>query len=198
MLLGTIELIFYRIAILPTLLNPPLLIAEVEGLLRKLTTALAPEAEHLQPEWRIGEILGTYYRPNFENIMYPYCPPHIARPKEVRRLFLVHLPEKCYLAVPKNYRLVAVPLFEIYDHMQRYGPVISAIPQLLSRFNYVLVGRGDAVAKGDQVPVYGEQRPDQAAGTTLAISLQQQPPQQQQQQHQPVRVQDEDFTIDFE
>ena len=31
--------------------------------------------------------------------MYPYCPPHIARPKEVKRLFLVALPERCYLAV---------------------------------------------------------------------------------------------------
>lgn len=31
--------------------------------------------------------------------MYPYCPAHIARPKEVKRLFLVALPERCYLAV---------------------------------------------------------------------------------------------------
>lgn len=39
-------------------------------------------------------------RPNFENtMMYPYCPAHIARPKEVKRLFLIALPERCYLAV---------------------------------------------------------------------------------------------------
>lgn len=31
--------------------------------------------------------------------MYPYCPAHIARPKEVKRLFLVALPERCYLSV---------------------------------------------------------------------------------------------------
>lgn len=31
--------------------------------------------------------------------MYPYCPPHISRPKEVRRLFLIALPERCYLSV---------------------------------------------------------------------------------------------------
>lgn len=173
---------------------------EVEGLLRKLNTAMAPEADHLKPDWRVGEVLGTYFRPNFENIMYPYCPPHIARPKEVRRLFLVHLPEKCFLAVPKNYKLVAVPLFEIYDHMQRYGPVISAIPQLLSRFNIVLAGRGgDAVAPGAQMPVYGEHRPDQVAANqgTLAVGFhQQQQPQQQQQQQ--MRPRDEDFTIDFD
>jgi hypothetical protein len=61
-------------------------------------------------------------------------------------MFLVHLPDKCYFAVPKNYKLVAVPLFEIYDHVQRYGPVISSIPQLLSRFNFVLTGGGGGAA----------------------------------------------------
>lgn len=100
---------------------------------------MAPEAENLKPDWQIGELLGTYYRPNFENILYPYCPPHISRPKEIRHIYLVNLPEKCYLSVPKNYRLVAVPLFEIYDHAQRYGPIISALPQLLSRFNLIMV-----------------------------------------------------------
>ena len=121
---------------------------ETDCLLRKLNTNLSPEADHLKPEWRIGDVLGTYYRPNYDNIMYPYCPPHIARPKELRRLFLIHLPEKCFLAVPKNYKLIAVPLFEIYDHIQRYGPVISSIPQLLSRFNVVLAAGpgGDAAA----------------------------------------------------
>lgn len=42
---------------------------------------------------------GRACRPNFEALMYPYCPAHIARPKEVKRLFLVALPERCYLAV---------------------------------------------------------------------------------------------------
>lgn len=98
---------------------------------------MAPEAENMKPEWKIGECIGTYYRPNFENIMYPYVPPHIARPKEVRNLFLLHLPDKCYFSVPKNYKLIAVPLFEIYDHIQRYGPVISSIPQMISRFRFM-------------------------------------------------------------
>lgn len=34
--------------------------------------------------------------------MYPYLPPHIARPKELRRLFLVALPERCYLSVRRT------------------------------------------------------------------------------------------------
>ena len=126
--------------------------SDVEGLLRKLTTHLSPEAEHLKPDWQVGEVIGTYYRPNFENVMYPYCPPHIQRPKEIRKLFVVHLPEKCYLAVPKNYRLIAVPLFEIYDHIQRYGPIISSLPQMLSRFDLVLTRGGGGVGSGGMMP----------------------------------------------
>lgn len=43
--------------------------------------------------------------------------------------------------VPKNMRLVAVPLFELYDNISRYGPVISSLPALLSRFALTLAGR---------------------------------------------------------
>ena len=46
---------------------------------------------------------------------HPYIPPHITKPKEHRKLFLVQLPEKAYFAVPRNYKLVAAPLFELYD-----------------------------------------------------------------------------------
>ena len=41
------------------------------------------------------------------------------------------------LAVPKNMKLLAVPLFELYDNSQRYGPQLAAIPHLLSRYNFV-------------------------------------------------------------
>lgn len=37
------------------------------------------------------------------------------------------------LAVPKNYKLVAAPLFELYDNPQGYGPIISSLPQALCR-----------------------------------------------------------------
>jgi cleavage and polyadenylation specificity factor subunit 5 len=112
--------------------------SDKEGLLRKLDTNLAPEDAKLKPDWKIGECVGTYYRPNFDNVMYPYIPPHIERPKEVRNLYVIQLPERCYLSVPSNYKLIAVPLFELYDHIQRYGPIIAAVPGLLSRLNFVL------------------------------------------------------------
>jgi cleavage and polyadenylation specificity factor subunit 5 len=36
-------------------------------------------------------------------------------------------------------KLLAVPLFELYDNVQRYGPQLSAIPHLLSRYNFEFV-----------------------------------------------------------
>lgn len=165
----------------------------------------------MKPDWRVGEILGTYYRPNFENILYPYCPPHISRPKEIRRLFLVHLPEKCFLAVPKNYRLVAVPLFEIYDHTQRYGPVISSVPQMLSRFNIILAGQSQvplpiesqapptglesAMPQGQTFMEQPQQEEEPMPVGQITISLQ---PQAGQPAAQPQAAVNDDFTVDFE
>ena len=34
-------------------------------------------------------------RPNFEQHQYPYLPAHVTRPKECKKIFLVHLPESC-------------------------------------------------------------------------------------------------------
>ena len=36
-------------------------------------------------------------------------------------------------------KLLAVPLFELYDNTGRYGPQLSAIPHLLSRYNFEFV-----------------------------------------------------------
>lgn len=132
--------------------------AEVDGLMRKLNTLLAPAAQDFRPGWRVGECLATYYRcchgrgraaacvgvvfgvaaqasweqamhtlspnlvlshdttphntaqphaptshplsrPNFENAIYPYCPPHVTRPKEVKRIWHVVLPDRSFFSV---------------------------------------------------------------------------------------------------
>lgn len=49
--------------------------------------------------------------------------------------------------VPKNLRLLAVPLFELYDNVQRYGPIISAIPQMLSRFRLNFAGEREDIPR---------------------------------------------------
>jgi len=36
-------------------------------------------------------------------------------------------------AVPRNHKLVAAPLFELYDNINSYGQIISCLPQMLSR-----------------------------------------------------------------
>jgi len=112
--------------------------SEIEGLKRKLINKLAPShVPNYQPDWEVGELVCAWWRPNFETLQYPYIPAHITRPKECRKLFVVTLPEHCIFAVPKNLKLLAVPLFELYDNAQRYGPIISSIPVMLGRFGFV-------------------------------------------------------------
>lgn len=49
------------------------------------------------------------------------------------------------LSVPKNMKLLAVPMMELYDRIERYGPQLSAIPHLLSRYNFEFVDENDNV-----------------------------------------------------
>ena len=42
-------------------------------------------------------------------------------------------------------KLLAVPLFELYDNSQRYGPQLSAIPHYLSRYRWEFVDEEDRV-----------------------------------------------------
>lgn len=51
----------------------------------------------------------------------------------------LYLTPGMFLQVPANMKLVAVPIFEIYDNPGRYGPIISSIPPMLSRCGVVVV-----------------------------------------------------------
>ena len=103
-------------------------------LLFKLIKNLGKTDGSSQNNWIIEDIIGNWWRPNFEAPRYPYIPAHITKPKEHIRMFLVQLGEKAVFAVPRNYKLVAAPLFELYDNAQGYGPIISSLPQVLSRY----------------------------------------------------------------
>ncbi|KAF8123549.1 nucleotide hydrolase-domain-containing protein [Boletus edulis] len=102
---------------------------DVDGLKRRLDERLAPPSESKQfnashgvdNEWEIGDCLAQWWRPNFETFMYPFVPAHITKPKECKKLFLVQMPERKVLAVPKNMKLLAIPLFELYDNAARYN-----------------------------------------------------------------------------
>ena len=109
---------------------------EGEGLARKMQNKLQPEREDGLGayEFDVGDQVATWYRTSFEPQMYPYLPAHITKPKEEHKIFIVHLPEKAAFAVPKNLKLLAVPLFELYGNPEKYGSEIASIPHLLSRY----------------------------------------------------------------
>uniref|UniRef100_A0A671NUG8 Cleavage and polyadenylation specificity factor subunit 5 n=1 Tax=Sinocyclocheilus anshuiensis TaxID=1608454 RepID=A0A671NUG8_9TELE len=103
----------------------------------KFVVKILGRQDGVKQDWVIDDCIGNWWRPNFEPPQYPYIPAHITKPKEHKKLFLVQLQEKALFAVPKNYKLVAAPLFELYDNAPGYGPIISSLPQLLSRFNFI-------------------------------------------------------------
>ncbi|CAG0890513.1 unnamed protein product [Cyprideis torosa] len=109
---------------------------ELDALKRYLTFHLG-RTDGVAQEWNVDECIGNWWRPNFENHQYPYVPAHVTKPKEHKRIFVVTLPEKALFAVPRNYKLVAAPLFELYENSQGYGPLISSLPQAVSRFDFM-------------------------------------------------------------
>eukprot|EP00667_Euglena_gracilis_P022250 EG_transcript_24686 len=114
--------------------------SEVACLKRKLMKKLGPPEQYVQPSWEVGQLLGTYWRPHFDHAVYPYLPPHLTKPKECCLLFLVPLPERRTFAVPRNLKLLAVPLFELLESPDRYGTLITAVPILISRFGMTFHG----------------------------------------------------------
>lgn len=86
---------------------------ELEGLSRRLDDRLQPVSSEPQsygpsgegrdqPEgqWEIGDCLASWWRPGFETFMYPYTPPHVTKPKECKKLFLVQMPPGSECEVP--------------------------------------------------------------------------------------------------
>ena len=74
----------------------------MDGLKRLLTEILGRQ-DGVPQEWVIEDCIGTWWRPNFEQPQYPYVPPHITKPKEQKKLFLVQLGEKGGTLNRKNY-----------------------------------------------------------------------------------------------
>lgn len=115
-------------------------IDEREGLKEILDYRLGsedPADKNKEEDWVVGESISTWWRPHYESYMYPYIPAHITHPKEKKTLYIIHMPPNKVLSVPKNMKLLAVPLFELYDNSARYGAQLSTIAQLLSRFEFI-------------------------------------------------------------
>jgi len=114
--------------------------SEVDCLKRKLSSKLSVDEEESVLKWEVGECIGMWWRPDFDTLMYPYLPPNVKKPKECTKLFLVKLPASRKFIVPKNYKLLAVPLCQIHENSKTYGPIISGVPQLLSKFSFNMIG----------------------------------------------------------
>lgn len=105
-----------------------------------------PESPIAGPAWSVNGStkLGTWWRPNFESPLFPFKPAHVTEPKESRSVYLVSMPEEAFLAPATNFKLVAVPLHELYDNAGRYGPVLAAVPTMLASVQLNIVSTGKA------------------------------------------------------
>ncbi|KAF8697373.1 hypothetical protein HU200_035966 [Digitaria exilis] len=121
---------------------------DVQGLKRKLSSKLSVvddlgDAED-EDDWQVGECIGMWWRSEFEAIPFPYMPPNFRSPKvqnvavstvskfsivtivltqvcivkECIKLFLIRLPMSRQFIVPRNMKLLAVPLSQIHNNAQ--------------------------------------------------------------------------------
>lgn len=42
--------------------------------------------------------------------------------------------------IPRNFKIVAVPLFDLYENSSRFGAILASLPGLISRFRLTLAG----------------------------------------------------------
>nr|KAJ0196494.1 hypothetical protein LSAT_V11C700357050 [Lactuca sativa] len=134
--------------------------SEIDGLKRKLSNKLsAADDDSYRNQWNVGECIGTWWKSDFETIPYPYLPSSGKNPKvifftmflqfsiddddddmqECIKLYIVKLPSSKDFIVPKNLKLLAVPLCQLHENRKTYGSIIAGIPELLSRFSINIV-----------------------------------------------------------
>ncbi|KAL1554941.1 Pre-mRNA cleavage factor Im 25 kDa subunit 1 [Salvia divinorum] len=113
--------------------------SDTDCLKRKLSSKLSAGEDGRGPEWEVGECLGMWWRPDFESLLYPYLPPNIKWPKECIKLYLVKLPPSRRFIVPKNFKILAVPLCQLHENEETYGPIVSGVPQLLSKYSFNII-----------------------------------------------------------
>ncbi|RZC49597.1 hypothetical protein C5167_018023 [Papaver somniferum] len=81
--------------------------SEIEGLKRKLSNKLSVNGNGVDDNW-----------------------------EECLKLFLVRFPMNKSFVVPKNQKLLVLPLFQVHDNFKTYGQIVSEVPSFLSRFSF--------------------------------------------------------------
>lgn len=100
---------------------------------------LGVSKEEAAEQFEIVDLLSRWWRPNFEPQLFPYVPAHVTAPKEVCSQFLVKLPPHATFSVPKNFKIVSVPLMEIFGNAKSYGAINSSLPTVLNRYQMNLL-----------------------------------------------------------
>ncbi len=86
--------------------------------------------------WSVGNIIAQFWRPEFDENIYPYLPPHVSRPKECLKVVIVRLPPRCVIKVSYGDLMEFVPLSDILrGDSDEYSELIRSIPSLLSSFS---------------------------------------------------------------
>ncbi|ELP92125.1 Cleavage and polyadenylation specificity factor subunit, putative [Entamoeba invadens IP1] len=106
----------------------------VEGLKRKMRDKLNLE---YGIHYDIGELLGVFYRINYDKYLYPYIPPHVTLPKEIIKVYMIHMKESCKFGVLDSVSLNSLPLYDLLNNTDLFDVVLCNIPTLISR--YILV-----------------------------------------------------------
>ena len=107
---------------------------ERDGLSRQLSTVILKDKLSDSCEWKVGDMIGKFYRPEFDERIYPYLPSHVTRPKEEITLFQVVLPPRCVFGLREGTTMSAVAVDEILRDPESFPILIRTIPQLISRF----------------------------------------------------------------
>jgi len=107
---------------------------EKDGLNRKLRKYIFNPTVGAKCEWVIEDLLSIWWRPNFDDTMLPYLPPHVTRPRECMKVYQVIVPEKCVFVTEPGEEMIAIPLFDLLREEVNYSPMLKSIPSAISRF----------------------------------------------------------------
>ena len=81
-------------------------------------------------KYRIGDLLGVYWRPHFDSTLIPSLPLHIERPKERIEIFQILLPVKAVMKTKEKLDYVKLSMLE----HESDNPMLNTLPGMLSRF----------------------------------------------------------------
>eukprot|EP00398_MALV-I-01_sp_L67-1_P000516 gene516-147_t len=86
-------------------------------------------------EVKVGDCISVWWRPNFDEQLYPYLPPQVTRPKESVKVYSVTLPQQCMFVMPKDYVMADIPLFDLFRNPDKFGQILRAVPMMCSTYS---------------------------------------------------------------